>query len=652
MNNSSQITKFAEELGILPFYYNYKGEKIEISFETKYSIVSKIFSLETPLTIHQPQIIEPVYVIENQPLNIKIAKTLNLAKVEILPNEDIGMTGEPIIFEIKNADSIQLPILPFGYYKLHLFTNHQSPATNHQSPATSHLIIAPSECYDVFKRKTWGLHINLWSLRGNREEGNFSHLKKIAEFAKQKGGFISINPLHFNDPEDVFGISPYSAISREFKTPLYLSDASVVEKNEKFFEYKKIWQEKIKKLKEKFQQILKNQAQKIDDLEEYKKSLCPAIRKDLEYFAVFCYLREKFGKNWQSWKEELRNFNESVIDKIYEENQREILFYEYLQMLIDKELEEIKKYNLCLDLAFGSVKQSFDVWRHQEIYALQCELGAPPDDFNPKGQKWGFPPLIPFKLRQEGYIPFIKILKANMKGSILRFDHALGLFRAFWIPEGFSAKDGAYVKYPYQELLSIIALESWINKTAVIGEDLGTAEDWMRQELIKRKMSSWRVFYFEKRDEGFKKSDEYPEEALCSITTHDLPTLKGYWMGKDLEIRKKLSLFDDSTYEKALQDREGDKKKILELLNISQESLHKILLSIIKFLSNTKCKYLLLYPEDLLLIEEQTNLPGTTTEYPNWQRKLPLTVEEFLKLPIWAEIELILRDSGRTAHSE
>ncbi len=652
MIDSNQINKLADELGILPYYYNYKGEKIEVSLETKLAILSSIISYKPLIPSHQSPIIEPVYVVEDQPFIIKLLKTVDLAKVEILPNNELGMEGKPFSIEIKDTNCIQLPTLSFGYYKLHLFTSYHSSVTNHQSPIKTHLIVAPKVCFDAVKRRTWGLHINLWSLRGNKKEGNFLHLKEIVEFVYKKGGFISLNPLHFNDPEDFYGISPYSAVSREFKTPLYLSAISIDEKNESFFEYKKIWQEKIKRLKEEFHQILTNQAQRIEDLEQYKKSLCPAIRQDLKYFGVFCYLREKFGNKWQNWSEEFKNFNESLINKIYEENQREILFYEYLQMLIDKELEAIKKYNLCLDLAFGSVKQSFDVWRHQEIYALHCELGAPPDDFNPKGQKWGFPPMIPFKLRQEGYIPFIKILRANMKGSILRFDHALGLFRAFWIPEGFSAKDGAYVKYPYQELLSAIALESWINKTAVIGEDLGTAEDWMRQELIKRKISSWRVFYFEKSYEGFKKLDEYPDEALCSITTHDLPTLKSYWMGIDLKLRKELALFDKATFEKAWQERERDKKMILELLNTKENSLVDILHSIIKFLSKTKCKYLLLYPEDLLLIEEQTNLPGTTTEYPNWQRKLPLTVEEFLKLPVWEVIELILQESGRISLSQ
>jgi 4-alpha-glucanotransferase len=425
----------------------------------------------------------------------------------------------------------------------------------------------------------------------------------------------------------------------------------ITEKNNEFFEYKTIWTEKIKKLREKFS-TLENHSDEIEAFQKYKQILPSLLREDLKCFAVFCLLREKLGKNWLNWEDKFKNPDKRTIDNIYFTNSSEALFYEYLQWLVDRELENLKNYNICLDYGFGSLKSGFDVWLNREIYALHAQYGAPPDDFNPKGQKWGFPPLIPFKLKEKAYLPFIKMLKANMKCKFLRIDHALGLFRAFWIPDGKSPKEGAYLKYPWKDLLGIICLESHLNKTAVIGEDLGTAEKWMKQELMNRKISSWKVFFFEKDNSTYKEQSNYPEEALCSITTHDLPTFKSFWQGKDIELRKNFSILDETMFAQACEERIKNKEGIIQLLSKygllkDKENLESILLSIIKFLAGTKTKYLLLYPEDLLLIEEQTNLPGTTIEYPNWQKKLPLTVSEFLNTSMLKKIETILRESGR-----
>ncbi|MCX7988731.1 MAG: 4-alpha-glucanotransferase [Thermodesulfovibrio sp.] len=678
MKNLNQlIDRVSELVGIITYYYNYIGEKIETSLETKISILSSmgIEVNEKSLThwieyfedYQWENLTQPVYVIvEDSPIFIyKEAKSSNFIQIEISPFYELGTEGEAInlsidlhqsdIIEKKTVKdrlffkySLSLPSLPIGYYKIKVSLEDKI--------SESLLIIVPFHCFSPFKDKTWGFHVNVWSLRGDQKEGDLSHVKNFCQYVKRLGGFISINPLHFNNPEDIYGISPYSAISRQFKTPLYVSEGQVLEENKNFFEYSRVWREKIKRLRENFKKFLISfdiNASYVKSFKEYKNNLCEAIREDLKYFAVFCFLREKFGKDWLFWEEKFQNPCEKIINSLYQDNFKEILFYEYLQWLVDREIETLKDYNICFDLGFGSIKQSFDVWMNKEVYALKAEYGAPPDDFNPKGQKWGFPPLIPFKLREKGYLPLIKMLKTNMKGKLLRIDHALGIFRAFWIPEDNLPQNGAYVKYPWQDIIGIICLESQLNKAGVIGEDLGTAEEWMREELIKRKIASWKVFYFEKNDSDFKDSSEYPEEALCSITTHDLPTFKGYWHGKDIELRRDFSIFDESMYFRSKEERVKDKEKILRLLSKcgllkAGQNLEHLLLSLIQFLSETKSKYLLLYPEDILLIEEQVNLPGTTTEYPNWQRKLPITVDDFLNLPILEKLETILKKTGRT----
>lgn len=679
-NLQQLICKLSDLLGIIPFYYNYKGERIDISYETRIQLISA-----TGITPDEKNIIswinyfennswknclEPVYVVDpGNPIFIYLKENQKPCHIEISPFKDLSQEGETLSlsldFNILKKDeqrvlddgiyfkySIPLPSLPFGYYNITAFFE--------KSIYKSTLIVVPGHCFVPFKKKTWGLHLNLWSLRGNKKEGNFSHLKEFASYLRSLGGFVSINPLHLNDPEDIYGISPYSAISRQFNTPLYLSKCPIKEKNEEFFDYASVWREKIETLKIDFAKFYKayiNEEEEAKKFIDYKNKLSPAIREDLQYFSVFCFLREKCGKNWQNWEEKFRKPDKNTLSMIYSQHNKDVMFYEYLQWLVEEEMEEIKTYPICLDLAFGSIRSSFDVWINQEVYAIKAEYGAPPDEFNPKGQKWGFPPLIPFKFREKAYMPFIKVLRANMKSKLLRIDHALGLFRAFWIPEGTSPHEGAYIKYPWKDLLGIITLESQINKTGIIGEDLGTAEEWMKEELIKRKICSWKVFYFEKTPYGYKPASFYPEDALCSITTHDLPTLKGFWEGRDIQLRKQFSIFDEQQFEKAFVERHQDKEKIIALLKeeglLEQEPpIDRLLVAIIKFLAKTQSKYLLLYPEDILLMEEQTNFPGTITEYPNWQRKFSLSFDEIIKLPIFREITTILTETGRALPSE
>ncbi len=662
------INSLADLISLLSYYYNYKGERIEISTDVKAAILSSMgielteqslrYWIEYFKNSYWKKVVEPVYVTgENTQIFLYGKENLQrYAEIEIVPLEEIGFESEKFYFPIKIGESdilesknindetyykykISLPKIPIGYYKMKIFLKKRD--------FKSFLIVCPEESFIPIGNKTWGMHINLWSLRDGYRESDFSHVREFAEYVKGLEGFVSLSPLHFNDPLDPYGRSPYSALSRQFKTPLYVSEISVDEKDSKFFDYETIWKEKLSKLREKFKKI---SSEEWENFQQYKNNLPILFREDLKYFAVFSFLREKLGNNWQSWDLPFKNPEIPLLEEIYKKNEGEILFYEYLQWLVEKELNDLNKYKLCLDLGFGSTKQSFDVWINREIYALEAEYGAPPDDFNPRGQKWGFPPIIPFRLSEKAYLPFIKILRANMKATLLRIDHALGLFRAFWIPQGRDPSEGAYVKYPWNDLISIICLESHLNKVGIIGEDLGTAEEWMREELMKRKISSWKVFYFEKDFLGYRDYSEYPENSLCSITTHDLPTFKGFWLGKDIELRKNFSLFDDLSFNKAIEERRKDKKRIMKLLlkyEKIEAHLASLLLSIIKFLSMTKSKYFLVYPEDLLLIEEQTNFPGTTTEYPNWQRKIPITVDEFLNLPIMKKLETILKETGR-----
>ncbi|MEN2986181.1 MAG: 4-alpha-glucanotransferase [Thermodesulfovibrionaceae bacterium] len=670
MKNYNQlICRLSDLVGIIPSYINCFGQKIEIPLETKVKILNLMGfntekeelkkNIEYFETYPWLNVLEPVYVTEESSIFIYLSEYEDNFKIDIYPFEELSTTAETLSIRgnLKNCLKIEkklvknrylikykliFPKLPIGYYKLRLqLKNLQKECF---------LIICPKRCFTKKIRK-WGVHLNLWSLRGFEREGDFSHLLKAAKWIKNHDGFISINPLHFRNP--LFdGASPYSATSRIFNIPLFVSTCPVTEKNQAFFEYDYIWQQKMKLLKSKFEECIKKKNKEWKRFLKYKETLPLVLQKELKYFSLFCFLREKLGPDWRAWHRDFRFPEEEKLEKIYEENRKEILFYEYLQWLTNKDIKKVSSL-LCIDISFGSTKSSYDVWINQNLYALDAEYGAPPDEFNPKGQKWGFPPIIPFELKNQGYLQFIKTLRANMTTEMVRVDHALGLFRAFWIPDNFLPCQGAYVKQPWQDLLKILCLESKINRTEVIAEDLGTSEDWMKEELTKRGMYSWKVFYFEKEGENMKSYRAYPKNALCSITTHDLPTLKGFWIGKDIELRKRFSIFDENQTEKAFKERQRQKENIIKVLKeenlilSEEENLEELLFAIIKFLSLTKCKYILFYLEDLLLLEDQQNLPGTTTEYPNWQIKLPVEIEEILRSGPFKRLIFILKETAR-----
>ncbi len=379
--------------------------------------------------------------------------------------------------------------------------------------------------------------------------------------------------------------------------------------------------------------------------------------KQLENFALFLVLSEKFRLNFHEWPDEYKKPKNIELESFMKKHKKEVLFHQYLQWQIDRQLSEISKLakqtgmriGLYLDLAVGSIRGGYDEWNYPEIIANQINLGAPPDDFNINGQNWGFPPLIPHKLRDSKYELFIQTIHKNMEhAGALRIDHALGLFRLFWIPEGEEARNGAYVKCNHEDLLRIIALESVLNKTIVIGEDLGTIGENVHETLQKFGILSYRLFYFERKypDPSFLEPEKYPELALCSVTTHDLPTIYGWWYGRDNELKKLFNMFKDNAHmQKYTDERERDKKLILSALkihgllphqylqvnNVELDMNFELCLAIYEFISLTPCKLLMVSLDDIIGTLNQQNLPGTVDEHPNWKQKYQFSIEQLIK---------------------
>jgi 4-alpha-glucanotransferase len=332
---------------------------------------------------------------------------------------------------------------------------------------------------------------------------------------------------------------------------------------------------------------------------------------ELEDYATFCALSEAHGAPWRAWPEELRHPRADAVCRFRAGHERRVRFHAWLQWLLDRQLAAAApEIGLVQDLPIGAQADGADAWAWQDAFAEGVSVGAPPDPFNQAGQDWAVPPFDPWRLRAAGYEPFIRTVRAALKhGAGLRVDHVMGLFRLYWIPWGSQSAEGVYVRYPYADLLDILALEAERAGAFVVGEDLGTVEGVVREEMAARRLLSYRLLWFEDRP-----PPEYPRESLAALTTHDLPTLAGIWEGSDPEpsIRERLQ----------------------RLAGVPDGAdTPDVALAAHRALANSPSRVVTATLEDALGVPERPNKPGTTTEWPNWSLALPLSLEELREDP-------------------
>jgi 4-alpha-glucanotransferase len=380
----------------------------------------------------------------------------------------------------------------------------------------------------------------------------------------------------------------------------------------------------------------------------------------LEVYATFQTLEEERrliqskSVTWHDWPKQFLTPGQPVREYAKRHRKR-VRFFQYIQWVASEQLNEIRRtaeqlampIGLYHDVALGADRNGAEAWIYQSVLALGADCGAPPDAFAPEGQNWGLPPMNPHALRASGYELMIQLLRNNFRsGRAIRLDHVMAFCRLFWIPRGRPASEGTYVQYPFEDLLAIVALESVRSKTLVIGEDLGTLPDWVREQMAKARVLSYRVFYFERGADGAMKSPgDYPAQSLAVATTHDLPTLTGFWSGEDLQVRARLGAFtDDAARRQTWEERQRDKAGILSALK--RESLlpngmtedlatapamtADLCRAIHIYLARTPSYIMLVNLEDGLGELSQTNLPGTVDSHPNWTRKYAVRMDEIL----------------------
>jgi (1->4)-alpha-D-glucan 1-alpha-D-glucosylmutase len=389
--------------------------------------------------------------------------------------------------------------------------------------------------------------------------------------------------------------------------------------------------------------------------------------KRLRQFATFEALREHFAASgaslsWPSWPETFRDPASPAVADFVACHAERVAFFEYLQWHAHRQLQECQQLALSagmpigvyLDIAVGVDRDSAEAWWSQDYLVGGWSIGAPPDNWNLKGQSWGAPPPNVTRMRETAYAAIRECLDANMRhAGAIRIDHILGFMRMFWVPEAATAAEGAYIRYPLQELLSILALESRRHRCLVIGEDLGTVPDGLHDAMQAAAILSYRLLYFEHApDGGFRKPAEWPQQALAAPSTHDLSTLHAWWRGADLELRSRLDLYPSPDVAEAeRQRRQIDRARLADALEAEGLSASPHgdapVEAIYRFLARTPSYLLMVQPEDLLGEIEPQNVPGTTSEYPNWRRKLPLSSPEFFAETTVARVVEAINVEGR-----
>lgn len=510
------------------------------------------------------------------------------------------------------------------------------------------LIVTPGRCHLPADLRTWGWAVQLYAVRSSKSWGlgDLGDLRRLGEWSASKGaGMVLVNPLHASVP--VAGLqqaSPYYPSSRCHRSPLYLrvedvpgaaamgADLEAVAAAGRSLNASRVIdRDAVLTLK---LQVLRTLFASFGGDPGFDAFVAEG-GDGLHRFAVHCALAEDHGGNWRSWPASLRHPTSFESRQFAVEHAARVRFHQWLQWLVDLQLEAAgRSIGLMQDLAIGVDPGGADAWIWQDVLAPGMSVGAPPDEYNTQGQDWGLPPFDPWKLRDAAYEPFIEMVRAGFRhGGGLRFDHVMGLFRLFWIPEEASAKDGTYVRYQYNDLLDILALESSRAGAYVVGEDLGTVEDFVRDELSERAVLSYRLLWFE--DEAPR---SFPADALGAVTTHDLPTVAGLWTGSDLEAQRSRGMAPNEKSTAELHDRVAAWTGMEASAPVTAviQRVHELLAEAPSALVTATL-------DDALGVEERPNYPGTTGGT-NWSLALPLTLEEIEADPRVAQISRTLSD--------
>jgi 4-alpha-glucanotransferase len=530
-------------------------------------------------------------------------------------------------------------------------------------------------------QRVWGLSVQIYALRSLRNWGigDFEDLARLGEIAASLGAdFIGVSPLHALFLADPARISPYSPSSRTLLNVLLIApdrvpgfealparkvfEAELVAlRKAELIDYSAVQRVKLRGLEALFEHFMKTgDAAAKESLAQFRREEGSELEMHALYEALSEHFMAKGGSAaWDTWPAEYRDPTSLAVRDFARSAKLRIAFHCWLQWIADRQLAEAQdrakaagmRIGLYLDLAVGISPDGSRSWLEGAAIARHARIGCPPDPFSACGQDWGLVPFSPVGLAEERFEPFRAVLRANMRhAGALRIDHAMGLQRLYWIPEGSTARDGAYVAYPFRDLLEGVAEESWIYRTIVIGEDLGTVPPGFSDIIVRAGLLSYQVLYFTERSGSLLPPHAYRREALVCASTHDLPTLTGWWLGRDIDWRLESRRATEAEAELQRKEREHDRQLLLKALTDArllsadaaqdrqQDMPEQVLVAVHRFLARTPCRMLAVQLDDALGLVEQANLPGTVDEHPNWRRKTPVSIEDLERHPLFRKV--------------
>ncbi|MBS7811346.1 glycogen debranching protein GlgX [Roseococcus pinisoli] len=579
-------------------------------------------------------------------LAVRVGSPAEIALGESIPARlEFGLTledGGRIEWSAEaEGGRVPLPILPTGRHELRL------------GEALCRITVAPPACFlppsMEAGQRHFGVTAQSYSLRHAADQGmgDFTAIAELARRADRESAlWLGISPPHALPLTDRERASPYQPSDRRFLEPMLIdvsrlggADDFAALRASPWIDYPAVWRAKRAALQAAWARF------------DRTDPAFAAFRLEggaaLERFAAFGALAERLGHgDARRWPAGLRHGHDSGVEAFCAAEAEAVGFHAWLQFVADRQLAEAASAGAGLyrDLAVGTAPDGAELWSGEMAFLPDLSIGAPPDPLGPAGQVWGVPPPDPLASEAQGHAAFGALIRANMRhATALRIDHVLGLKRLFLVPDGATAAEGCYLDQPFQAWLGEIALESHRASCTVVGEDLGTVPAGLREALHDARALSYRVLWFEREGAAFTPPSRYPALAAACVSTHDLPTLAGWWEMTDIAEREALGMVDRDWAEAARQERDAERQRLFAALHAAGIELPapgegplppELAGAIHAFVAATPSLMLLVQAEDLAGERIAVNLPGTDRERPNWRRRLSVETDDLLVTPM------------------
>ncbi len=629
-----------------------------------------------PATIVLRSDVEPAFIVSLPAASwtARLAWTIALEDGAV-SRGSIELRSAPVVGSDERAGTkidrrrVVLASLPLGYHRI-------AVDAGAYGTADGTVIVVPPEVYLAPHDRSWGIAVQLYTVRSKRNWGigDFTDLIGFVEIAARAGAtYVGLNPLHAPDRSNPNAASPYAPTSRRFLNWLYIDVDAVPEAADPSVQAalaEPAFAHALATLRTTLIVDYAGVARLKDDVLRRCFAVARARTFDadfrafiaaggvpLERFAIFETLVERLGSDVAAWPSTYRDPHTADVKTFAQAEAPAIEYSQYLQYHAARQLEAAARVargrgvELYRDLAVGVAANGADAWIDAHAYVSSVSVGAPPDLLNPDGQDWGLPPLDPNMLARDGYRTVAELFRANMHAAgALRIDHVMSLARLFWSPRGRSAAEGTYVHYPFEDLLGVLALESVRAACSVIGEDLGTVPIGFRERMARAGVLSYRILFFEREHDGeFILAERYPALSLAATGTHDLATFAAWQSGSDIELRASLGVGDPARVPQEHVEREIDRQRLVATLRRSgdldqaEPTSDGVLLAAHRFLARSPARIVMMQVDDAIGEELPVNVPGTADQYPNWRRRLSYDLAAIASDPRFEKLCATLR---------